>query len=209
MARGYRGGRRSKRYARSPVRPSRLYVVGTSSFAADVVDFATETGLEIAGLLEPFDRSRVGTTVHDLPVSWLEETGAARALVGTGERSRRLIVGRLRAAGWTIDGLVHPKAHVARSSAVRKGAIVAPGAVVGARSRIGEHVVIGRGALVGQHTEVEAFATVESGANVADNVRIGEDALIGMAAVVGDHVTVGASAVVAAGAVVLADVEAD
>jgi sugar O-acyltransferase (sialic acid O-acetyltransferase NeuD family) len=191
------------------VRPSRLYVVGTSSFAADVVDFATETGLEIAGLLEPFDRSRVGTTVHDLPVSWLEETGAARALVGTGERSRRLIVGRLRAAGWTIDGLVHPKAHVARSSAVRKGAIVAPGAVVGARSRIGEHVVIGRGALVGQHTEVEAFATVESGANVADNVRIGEDALIGMAAVVGDHVTVGASAVVGAGAVVLADVEAD
>ena len=191
------------------MRPSRLYVVGTRSFAADVVDFAAETGLEIAGLLEPFDRSRVGTTIHDLPVSWLEETGAARALVGTGERSRRLIVGRLHAAGWTIDGLVHPKAHVARSSAVGNGAILAPGVVVGARSRIGEHVVLGRGALIGHHSEVGAFATVDAGANVAANVRIEEDAFIGMAAVVGDHVTVGASAVVSVGAVALADVEAD
>jgi UDP-3-O-[3-hydroxymyristoyl] glucosamine N-acyltransferase len=191
------------------VRPSRLYVVGTHSFATEVVDFAAETGLEIAGLLEPFDRSRIGATIHDLPVSWLEETGAARALVGTGERSRRLIVGRLRAAGWTIDGLVHPKAHVARSSAVGNGAIVAPGVVVGARSRIGEHVVLGRGALVGHRTEVEAFATVSPGANVADHVRIGKDAFIATAAVVGDHVTVGASAVVAVGAVVLADVDAD
>jgi len=209
MARGYRGGRRRKRYARSPVRPSRLYVVGTRSFAAEVVDFAVETGLEIAGLLEPFDRDRVGTTIHDLPVTWLEETGAARALVGTGEHSRRLIVGRLRAAGWTIDGLVHPRAHVARSSSVGNGAIVAPAVVVGARTRIGEHVVLGRGALVGQQTEVGAFATVRPGANVASNVRIGEDALIGTAAVVVDHVTVGTSAVVVAGAVVLADVEAD
>ena len=191
------------------MRPSRLYVVGTRSFAVEVVDFAAETGLEIAGLLEPFDRTRVGTTIHDLPITWLEETGAARVLVGTGERSRRLIVGRLRAAGWTIDGLVHPKAHVARSSSVGKGAIVAPGVVVGARTRIGEHVVLGRGALVGQQTEVGAFATVGPGANVAGNVRIGEDASIGTAAVVLDHVTVGASAVVGAGAVVLADVEAD
>ena len=186
---------------------SRLYVVGTRSFAAEVVDFAAETGLEIAGLLEPFDRDRVGTTIHDLPVSWLEETGAARALVGTGERSRRLIVGRLRAAGWTIDGLVHPKAHIARSSTVGDGAIVAPGVVVGARARIGDHVVLGRGALVGHQTEIGSFATLNPGANVAGNVRIGKDAFVEMGAVVRDHVTVGASAVVAAGALVVGDVE--
>lgn len=186
---------------------SALYVVGTRSFAAEVVDFAAETGLEIVGLLEPFERDRVGTTIHDLPVTWLEDTRAARALVGTGERSRRLIVGRLRAAGWTIDGLVHPRAHVARSSQVGKGAIVAPGGVVGARARIGEHVVLGRGALVGHHTHVGAFATLNPGANVAGNVRIGDDAFVGMGAVVRDHVAIGASAVVAAGAVVVGDVE--
>lgn len=182
-------------------------MVGTRSFAAEVVDFAAETGLVIAGLLEPFDRDRVGTTIHDLPVSWLEETGAARALVGTGERSRRLIVGRLRAAGWTIDGLVHPKAHIARSSTVGDGAIVAPGVVVGARARIGDHVVLGRGALVGHHTEIGSFATLNPGANVAGNVRIGKDAFVGMGAVVREDVTVGASAVVAAGAVVVGDVD--
>jgi sugar O-acyltransferase (sialic acid O-acetyltransferase NeuD family) len=186
---------------------SRLYVVGTRSFAAEVVDFAVETGLEIAGLLEPFDRARVGTTIHDLSVTWLEETGAARALVATGERSRRLVVGRLRAAGWTIDGLVHPRAHIARSSTVGDGAIVAPGVVVGARARIGEHVLLGRGVLVGHHTEIDSFATVNPGANIAGNVKVGKDAFVGMGAVVRDHVAVGASAVVAAGAVVLGDVD--
>ena len=184
-----------------------LYVVGTRSFAAEVAELAADTGLRIAGLLEPFDRGQVGTTIHELPVTWLEDTPPARALIGTGEPSRRLIVGRLRAAGWTIDGLVHPRAHLAPSTYVGKGTIVSPGVVVGARTWIGDHVLLGRGALVGQHTQIGAFATLDPGANVAGNVQIGDDTFVGMGAVVRDHVAIGASAVVGAGAIVVRDVE--
>jgi sugar O-acyltransferase (sialic acid O-acetyltransferase NeuD family) len=185
-----------------------LYVVGTRTFAAEVVGYAEDAGFRVAGLLEPYDRERIGQTIHDLPVSWLEETDSdgSPAIVGTGEPARREIAGRLAAAGWEPATLVHPRAHVAASSTVGAGALVAPGVVVGACSAIGDFAVLGRGTLVGHHTHIGAYATLGPGSNVAGNVSIGADAFIGMGAVVRDHLAVGDAAIVAMGAVVLADV---
>lgn len=185
-----------------------LYVVGTRTFAAEVVGYAEETGFRVVGLLEPYDRERIGQTIHGLSVTWLEETepvGTA-AIVGTGESTRREIVSRLAASGWQAATLIHPRAHVAASSTIGMGAIVAPGVVIGACSAIGEYAVIGRGTLVGHHTAIGAYATLGPGVNVAGNVNIGADVLLGMAAVVRDHITVGDGAVAAMGAVVIADV---
>jgi sugar O-acyltransferase (sialic acid O-acetyltransferase NeuD family) len=186
-----------------------LYVAGTRSFAAEVAGFAEDAGFRVAGLLEPYDRERVGRTIHGFPVTWLEDKPAGRervAIVGTGESARRAVVGRLLAAGWEIATLLHPRAHLARTSTVGVGTVAGPGVVVGAYTTIGEHVVVGRGVLAGHHTEIGDFATICPGANVAGNVRIGADAFIGMAAVIRDHVAVGSSAVVAMGAVVVRDV---
>lgn len=187
---------------------SELYVVGTRTFSAEVAGYAEETGFQVVGLLEPYDRERVGQTIHGFPVSWLEETepDGCPAIVGTGEPSRREIVSRLAASGWHQATLVHPRAHVAASSTIGAGAVVAPGVVVGACSAIGEGAVLGRGTLVGHHTDIGAYTTLGPGANVAGNVRIGADVFIGMAAVVRDHIAVGDRAVVAMGAVVVADV---
>lgn len=185
---------------------SDLYVAGTRSFAAEVADFAEAAGHRVVGLLEPYAREQIGTTIHGFPVTWLEETAAAEVVIGTGERSRREVVSRLESAGWTFVAIVHPRAHVSPRSDVGVGAVVAPGVVVGAHSSIGTHALLGRGVLVGHHTRIGAFVTLNPGANVAGNVGVGEDAFIGMAAVVRDHLAVGAGAVVAMGAVVLADV---
>ena len=184
-------------------------MAGTRSFAAEVVDFARDAGLRVAGLLEPADRARVGQTIHGLPVAWLDDEPpqpGAIALLGTGELARRPLVERLRAAGWETARLIHPVAHVAPSAEVGAGSIVGPGVVIGAAAHIGEHVVVGRGALVGHHTTIDDFATLGPGANVAGNVRIDADAHVAMAAAVRDHTTVGAGAVVAMGAVVVSDV---
>ncbi len=187
-----------------------VFVAGTRTFAAEVVGYATEAGLRVAGLLEPRERERAGTTVHGLPVAWLEDTpGEGRAaVVGTGDTARREVVERLRAGGWELVPLVHPAAHLAATVSVGAGVLVAPGAVVGAEAVLGDHVVVGRGSLVGHHTEIGPFATLGPGANVAGNVRVGPDALVAMGAVVRDHVTIGAGATVAMGAVVVADVPA-
>lgn len=186
------------------VRP--VFVAGTRSFSAEVAGFAEDAGLRVEGLLEPYDRARVGTEIHGYPVSWLEETPPGDALLGTGETNRRALVQRLRVSGWSLPALVHPRAHVASAASVSEGAIVGPGVVVGAATQVGECVVVGRGSLVGHHTDIGAFSTLGPGANVAGNVQLGEDVAIGMAAAVRDHISVGAHSVVAMGAVVVADV---
>jgi sugar O-acyltransferase (sialic acid O-acetyltransferase NeuD family) len=188
-----------------------VHVAGTRTFAAEMIDWAQAAGLHVRGVIEPSDRSRVGQTIHELPVTWLEAgpgAGDGAVLVGTGQSARRTIVARLRRAGWRPVGLIHPLAQVSARSMVGEGAVVGPGAIIGACSTLGPHVVVNRGALVGHHTEVGEFATLGPGVNVAGNVRIDADAFLGMAAVVRDHVSVGACSVVAAGAVVVRDVPA-
>jgi sugar O-acyltransferase (sialic acid O-acetyltransferase NeuD family) len=186
-----------------------VHVVGTRSFAAEVVDFARDAGVHVLGLIEAYDGAATGDVVHDLPVTRLDEVPAGEprtAVIGTGETDRRELVDRMGAAGWHVIGLIHPRAHVAPSSAVDPTALIGPGVVVGARARIGAHTVLGRGALVGHHTEIGDFCTLGPGANVAGNVRVDDGTLIAMGAVVRDHVTVGAESVVAMGAVVVGDV---
>jgi sugar O-acyltransferase (sialic acid O-acetyltransferase NeuD family) len=188
-----------------------VVVAGTRSFAAEVIDFATDAGLTVTALLEPRDRERVGERIHERPVLWLDDgpgSGVDRAIVGTGDTDRRDVVARLAAADFRPATLIHPRAHVAPSAVVEAGALVAPGVVVGAQSILGEHVVGGRGSLVGHHTTLAAFTTLGPGANVAGNVKVGEGAFVAMGAVVRDHVTVGDGATVAMGAVVVSDVAA-
>jgi sugar O-acyltransferase (sialic acid O-acetyltransferase NeuD family) len=185
-----------------------IHIVGTRTFAGEVADFARDAGLSIAGLLEPRDTDRIGTTIHDVPVMPLEELpdGERGVIIGTGDPDRREIVARVQRAGWEPVSLVHPGAHLAPSASVGQGALIGPGVVVGAYTSIGEHVVVGRGTLVGHHTEIGEFTTLGPGVNVAGNVRVERDAFLGMAAVVRDHVSIGAGAVVAMGAVVVGDV---
>ena len=189
-----------------------IWIAGTRSFATEVIGYAREAGLEVAGLLEPQERANAARTIHGLPVAWLEdapaEPGARAAVVGTGDADRREVAERLAAAGVEAATIVHPAAHVPESVTVGAGSIVAPGVVIGAHTEIGRQVVVGRGSLIGHHTRIADHASLAPGSNVAGNSQIGEGAFLGMAAVVRDHLSVGAGAVVAMGAVVVADVPA-
>jgi len=185
-----------------------IWIAGTRSFAAEVLGYARESGVEVAGLLEPRELENAGGTIHGLPVAWLDDDApdGAAALVGTGDVDRREVAERLAAAGFAPRTIVHPAAHLPDSATVGAGSIVAPGVIVGAHTSIGANVVVGRGSLIGHHTRIGNLATLGPGSNVAGNAVVGEGAFLGMAAVVRDHVTVGAGAEVAMGAVVVRDV---
>jgi sugar O-acyltransferase (sialic acid O-acetyltransferase NeuD family) len=185
-----------------------VHIAGIRSFAGEVVDFARDAGLSVAGLLSPAAGRPGQAEAHGLPVRSIDDvpSGSRLVVVGTGDPDRRELAARLQSAGWEPLTLVHPRAHLAPSARVGAGVLVAPGVVVGAQSTLGEHAVLGRGTLVGHHTEIGAFATLGPGSNVAGNTRVEQDAFLGMAAVVRDHLTIGASAVVGMGAVVVADV---
>jgi acetyltransferase EpsM len=190
-------------------------IVGTRTFAAEVVDYARDAGFTVVELVEPHDADRIGTTVHGLPVRSLNDPPAAAATVvvaegsiplAAGELDRREAVARALNAGWEPRSLIHPRAHIAPTASVGAGTLLGPGVVVGAYSEIGEHAVLGRGTLVGHHTKIGPYCTLGPGANVAGAVRVESDAFLGMGAMIRDHVVVGTGAVVAMGAAAVGDV---
>lgn len=185
-----------------------LYVAGTGSFAAEIVDWARAAGARVVGLVEMVDPARVGTTRHGVPVCGLDDVPAdGRVVIGMGG-DRRAAWEQLAAGGWRAASITHEAAHLAADVRLGAGAIIGPHAVIGAGSVIGEHAILSRGALVGHHVRVAEFATLNPGVNIGGNSRIEADAFIGMGATIVDGSAVGAGAVVAAGAVVLSDVDA-
>ncbi len=185
-----------------------LHIAGTGSFAAEVAGWAEDAGVEVEGLIALQRPEEAGSTIHGLPVVGVEAPPAGgRAVLGLGgdrEESWR----RLAEAGWAAWGLVHPKAHLARSALVAESATVGPMAVVGAEAGVGEQAILSRGVLVGHHTRIGAFATLNPGVNVGGNSEVGEGAFLGMGCVVVNGIGVGAGATVAAGAVAIGDVAA-
>jgi sugar O-acyltransferase (sialic acid O-acetyltransferase NeuD family) len=184
-----------------------IFVAGTGSYAADVLQVTRDAGHEVCGLVELSDPSRVGTIVHDLPVVGMDAPGGGAIVLGAGG-DRRALGEQLAGRGWARRSVVHPTAHVPASVVIGEGAFVGPGAVLGAAAVVGEDASVARGALVGHHTIIGAGAVLNPGANVGGNARIGSGAFLGIGCVVRDHVEVGEDAVVAAGAVVVADVPA-
>lgn len=187
-----------------------VYVAGTGSYAAEIVEFAQACGFEVPALIELINPERVGNTVHGLPVIAANELPfvGARATLATG--SNRMETWALLAKnGWLAATVVHPSAYVSVSATIAAGCIVGPACVLGAQTTLAEHVLLGRGALVGHHVTVGAGAALNPGANIAGNVTIGAGAIVGMGAIVVNGLTVGERAIIAGGAVVVRDVADD
>lgn len=186
----------------------RLYIAGTGSFAAEIVSWAEDTGVEIGGLIELQHPGRVGSKIHGIRVVALDapppEGSAVLGLGGDRQASWQLLAD----VGWSAGGVVHPTAHIAASAHLAPSATVGPHSVVGAEAEIGEHVILSRGVLVGHHARVGGFATLNPGANVGGNSDIGVGAFLGMGCVIVNGLRVGRDATVAAGAVTIRDVPA-
>lgn len=199
--------RKTPTVARSALR---VHVAGTGSFAAEVVEFATAAGMQVDGLIELLDQSRVGTTIHGLPVIDAESLPGpeAKAVVGLGGDRTGLWVG-LDDLGWVAATIVHPLAATSPSAQVGAGSVIGPLVVVGARSILGDQVLLGRGSLVGHHVTLGDGVVINPGVNIAGNVQVARDATVGMGATIVNGLTIGERAVVAAGAVVIQDVPSD
>jgi sugar O-acyltransferase (sialic acid O-acetyltransferase NeuD family) len=184
-----------------------MYVAGTGSFAAEIADWARAAGMRVIGLIEMLDESRVGTTVHGLPVIGLAKSPGLPVVLGIGG-DRRLSWERLASCEWTPLTLIHPTASLAADVHVSPGATVGPLAVVGAASAIGAHTIVSRGALIGHHVELGEFCTLNPGVSVGGNTSVGQGVFVGIGATVVNGVAIGDGAVVGAGALVLDNVEA-
>lgn len=108
----------------------------------------------------------------------------------------------LAAAG----SVVHPTAHVSKTSVCGRGVFVGAGAYVGPAASLGAHDIINTGAIVEHDCELGENVHVAIGAKLCGGVKVGHDVLIGAGAIILPRVTVGEGAIVGAGAVVTKDV---
>jgi sugar O-acyltransferase (sialic acid O-acetyltransferase NeuD family) len=187
-------------------------ILGTHVFAEEVADVAEQAGMEVAGFVENWDRSRCDAPLLGRPVTWVDDAQALaaghEAVCAIGTTARRAYIDQAAALGFRFGQVVHPSAVLSPAARLGEGCIACPRVVVATATQIGRHVILKRGVLVGHHTTIGDFVTVSPGANVAGKVTIGDGAYIGMGAVILDNKTIGEGALVGAGAVVTRDVPA-
>jgi acetyltransferase EpsM len=190
-----------------------LLVLGTTLFATEIADVATDAGFEVTGYVENLDRERCASDLDGRPVHWIDDCGSFAAthvaVCGLGTTKRSVFTDQAAAMGLRFATIVHPTAHVSQASVVGEGAIVGVNVVVAAHAEIGRHVLLNRGSMVGHHTQIGDYVSVLPGANIAGSCVVGRAAYIGMGSIVIDHLSVGDESVVAAGAVVVEDVPAN
>lgn len=193
-------------HARKP-----LLILGTGPYAEEIADLVGDmAGFSVAGFVENMDRERCDKALGDWPVHWVDEIDSLAAnhwaVCSLATTHRHRFVEQVANKGMPFATLVHPRAHVSKTSTLGEGAFISVRAVVAAHTSIGAHVRLNRGALVGHHTHIGDYVTIQPGVNIAGLCTIEDAAYIGMGAIVLDRITIGAHAVVGAGAVVTRDV---
>src|SRR5688572_29861058 len=162
-----------------------LVIWGTSGQALVVADIVRLGGAyEIVGFLDDVNLDRRGTEFSGATVlggreqlAGLMAGGVSDVILAFGNcQSRLRLADEVRAAGFRLATVIHPRATVAADAAVGEGTVVAAGAVVNPAARIGDCVIVNTGATVDHH------CVVHDGAHICPGVHIGGWATIGRAA---------------------------
>jgi UDP-perosamine 4-acetyltransferase len=190
-----------------------VVILGATEFSAEIADVVEAGGAhEVTAYLENDVPERAGRSLAGRPVLWIEDPAVRDlpethlAVCGLGTTTRRRFTEQAEAMGFRFATVLHPTAHVSKTSTLGEGTVVGAGVVVAAHSTVGRHVILNRGCLVGHHTVIGDHVSLQSGANVAGLCSIGASTYVGMGAIVLNTVSVGSSSVVGAGAVVTRDV---
>jgi sugar O-acyltransferase (sialic acid O-acetyltransferase NeuD family) len=190
-----------------------ILILGNRTFAEHVADLIDETpGHRVAGFVENMDRDRCAKPLLGLPVYWIDDIAplaeSHAAVCALSTTLRRRFIDQAAAVGMRFATVIHPSAHVSRTSTVGEGSIIGIGVIVASYTHLGRHVIVNRGANIGHHTHVGDYVTIQPGANVAGACRIGQAAFIGIGATVIDKLSIGEGSMIGAGAVVAKDVPA-
>ncbi len=107
--------------------PQPLLVLGTSLFVSEVADLATEAGFEVTGFVENLDREKCGTELDGRPVRWIDDCDSLvathLAVCGLGTTRRSVFTDQAAALGLRFATVIHPSAHVSRTSTIGGGCI--------------------------------------------------------------------------------------
>jgi len=143
--------------------------------------------LEVLGNVDSLTRSRPCAVIIAIAAS----------------RSKKQLLSRLEHDHYfEYPSLIHPRAWVAASATLGKGALVYPGAHINHHVHLGEFVTVNMGAVLGHDTQVGDFCSIAPNAALAGHTHLGVGVEFGINACtiqnchVGDWSRIGAGAVV-------------
>jgi len=197
----------------------RIGIFGTSGFAREVYDVASELGFSAVFVAR--DATERNAWSHDDEVLLEEEIDRYADMpfaIGIGANAIRQQVFERFRARLRFPTLIHPAASFGKRQRERvqerQGVVVSAGARFMNNVQVGDFTVFNLNSTVGHDSIVERFAHLTPGVNVSGYVHIGERAWLGTGAVVNQgnaskRLSIGADSVVGSGAVVIADCDSN
>ena len=193
-----------------------IVIWGASGHALVVADIISLMGYRVAGLIDDLNTDRHGGEFYGYPIlggreqlDLLKGMGVEKVALGFGHCAGRLRVAELvKAKGFSLATLVHPRATVAGSATIGEGTVIAAGAVVNPFAVVKGQVIINTLASVDHECVIGEGAHICPGVRLAGGVTIGRAAWIGVGTAVSDHLSIGAGTMIGAGSVVVRDIPA-
>jgi sugar O-acyltransferase (sialic acid O-acetyltransferase NeuD family) len=156
------------------------------SFAGFISDL--QTGPEVLG---PFESVRNRC-----------DPGEYAVVIGVGYadlKNRWTLFERVKACGYQVPALVHPRACVCESARVAEGCILMAGALVDFNSRLQELVVLWPGSIVSHDSAIGQNTFLSPGAIVCGFSEVGSNCFVGAGATVVDRLKVPDNSFIKAG----------
>lgn len=196
--------------------PLPTVVIGAGGHGKVILEALLEAGIEVIAVVDS-DAERHGTTLLDVPVvggdqelqRWRpQDILLANGIGSTGQRHRRHLFERMKAAQYRFATIIHPSAVIGREAMIAEGGQVMAGAVLQPGVLLGRNAIVNTGARIDHDCVIGDHCHVAPGAVLCGGVRVDLDAHVGAGAVVIQNMVIGEGALVAAGAVVVRPVSA-
>lgn len=167
----------------------KLLIFGSREFAPTVFDLIRHCGHEQVGMIDDFNTGPgiLGSFEAVRITHPPSEHGVALAIGYSNLNARWQAWTRIRAAGYPVPALIHPRAYVADNAHIGEGSMIMAGAIIDVRARLGEAVVAWPGACVNHDARIGDNTFLSPNATVCGFSSIGAHSFIGAGATVADH----------------------
>lgn len=157
----------------------RLLIIGAGGHGRSVAEAVLASGeFVVTGFLD--DAFPDLERVWDVPVlgkvadlaQWHGVADCAFVAIGN-NAFRQRVSARLRAAGFSLVTVLHPRAIVSPTAVIGEGSAIMAGAIVGTEARLGEGVIVNCAAVVDHHCRVGDFGHLGVNAAMAGGSVLG------------------------------------
>lgn len=183
----------------------RLLVVGAGGHGRSVAEAVlASSSFELAAFVDDAATGHGRVWGFEVlgPTTELESYRAVAdaAVIAIGNNKvREMLHARVRAAGFELATIIHPRAFVSSHAVLGPGCTIMAGAIVGTEGQLGEGVIVNCGAVVDHHCKVEDFGHLGVNACMAGGSVLGRRAWMQAGSALAYSVRIDMDEVVAAG----------